>query len=108
MPEAELQRYAQVVEHLVALYEQPFGSKRRGRYRISMKLMRRLFGQRRLWPEQIETIRRALYDRGFLLVDMETYFIVVSQQTFSSYRRVNEFSLPKELRRPEAEAEAAE
>lgn len=108
MPDAELQRCANVVEHLVALYDQPFGSRKRGRYRISMKLMRRLFGQRRLWPEQIEAIRRALYDRGFLLVDMETYFVVVSHQTFASYRRVNEFSLPGMAGGDTAEDEAAE
>ncbi|MEQ9641542.1 MAG: hypothetical protein RIM84_16075 [Alphaproteobacteria bacterium] len=84
---------ADVAGQLVALYEQPFGGKRRGRYRIAMKLMRQLLGVRRVWPDQIEAIRRALYQQGFVLLDMETYFTVVSQQTFSSYRRVNESSL---------------
>ena len=84
---------ANVVDRLVALYERPFGGKRRGRYRVSMKLLCGLFDQRRVWPEQIEAIRRGLYQRGYLLVDLETYFAVVSQQTFVSYRRVNEASL---------------
>jgi hypothetical protein len=82
-----------VIDRLVALYERPFGGKPRGRYRISMKLMCRIVGQRRVWPEQVEAIRRGLYERGYQLVDQETYFAIVSQQTFVSYRRVNEASI---------------
>lgn len=82
--------YEDVRTRLVELYEHPFAGKSRGRYRISMKLMRQLMGVRRLWPEQIEALRRSLYEMGYLLIDLETYFIVVSQQTFVSYRRVNE------------------
>jgi hypothetical protein len=82
--------YVDVRTRLVALYEHPFAGKPRGRYRISMKLMRQLMGVRRVWPEQIEELRRSLYEMGYLLIDLETYFIVVSQQTFASYRRVNE------------------
>ena len=100
MPEWRNQLYSEVVERLVALYERPFGGKGRGRYRISMKLMRSLLGQRRVWPEQMEAIRRGLYDRGYLLVDMETYCIVVSQQTFASYRRVNDACLATVLDAP--------
>ena len=79
-----------VVETLVALYNEGFGGKERGRFRISTKLVRRIFGQRRVWPEQIEAVRRALYERGFLFIDLETYFAIVGQQTFASYRRANE------------------
>lgn len=84
---------AHAADRLVALYEQPFGGKIRGRYRVSMKLMRRLLDQRRVWPEQIEAIQRELYQRGFVLLDLETYFVVVNQQTFASYRRINEEGL---------------
>jgi hypothetical protein len=79
-----------VVETLVALYNEAFGGKERGRFRISTKLVRRIFGQRRVWPEQIEAVRRALYERGFLFIDLETYFAIVGQQTFAGYRRANE------------------
>ncbi len=78
---------------LVALYNQPFGGKPRGRYRISMKLLNQFLQCRRLWPDQIESLRRELYERGFQLIDMETYFVVVSHQTFTGYRRVNRASL---------------
>lgn len=97
---------ADMAERLVALYEQPFGSKRRGRYRISMKLVRSLIGRRRIWPEQIEALRRELYELGYLLLDLETYFVVVSQQTFVSYRRVNEAGLNAILDAPDVEAQA--
>ena len=84
---------AEVIDRLIALYDHTFGGKPRGRYRISMKLMRRMTNQRRLWPEQIEAIRRGLYETGYILIDLETYFIVVSQRTFASYRRLNEASI---------------
>ena len=93
MPGARDQMCDDVVDRLIALYEETFGGKQRGRYRISMKLMCRFFEQRRLWPEQIEALRRCLYERGSILVDLETYFAIVSQQTFVSYRRVNETAI---------------
>lgn len=93
MPEISDEIFANVAASLVTLYEEPFGGKRRGRYRIPIKLAQRLLGQKRIWPDQIEAVRRALYDRGFVLHDMESYWVVVSQKTFASYRRVNEASL---------------
>ncbi|MZR30658.1 hypothetical protein [Sneathiella litorea] len=84
---------ADVVDRLVSLYDHSFGGKPRGRYRISMKLMCRIVNQRRLWPEQVEAIRRGLYETGHILIDLGTYFVVVNQQTFSSYRRLNEASI---------------
>lgn len=102
MPDSLERTCDAVVETLVALYEKPFGGKYRGRYRISMKLMCRIFGQRRIWPEQIEGVRRKLYDRGFLLIDLETYFAMVSLQTFGSYRRANEASIAGVIGRGES------
>ncbi|MDF2368958.1 hypothetical protein [Sneathiella sp.] len=84
---------ADVVDRLVSLYDHSFGGKPRGRYRISMKLMCRIVNQRRLWPEQIEAIRRGLYETGHILIDLGTYFVVVNQRTFFSYRRLNEASI---------------
>lgn len=93
MVEACDKSYAAVAANLVALYEEPFGGKNLGRYRIPIKFVRRMLRQKRIWPDQSEAIRRALYDLGYVLHDMETYWVVVSQKTFSSYRRVNEASL---------------
>tara|TARA_R110002012_G_scaffold61093_6_gene160271 strand:+ start:206 stop:493 length:288 start_codon:yes stop_codon:yes gene_type:complete len=58
-----------------------------------MKLMCRLLNQRRVWPEQIEAIRRGLYETGNLLIEMDGYFVIVSLRTFASYRRLNEAAI---------------
>jgi hypothetical protein len=31
-----------------------------------------------------------MYELGFSMIDMETYFVIISHRTFSSYRRLNE------------------
>jgi len=82
-----------LAQRLEQLYETPFAGKQRGRYRLSMKHLRRLTGQRRVYPEMIVALTRALYERGYILVDMESYFAVLSQRTFSSYRRVNDSTI---------------
>ena len=55
-----------------------------------MKHLQLLTGCRRVYPETILAVTRALYERGYVLVDMETFFVVLSQRTFSSYRRAND------------------
>ncbi|UCH73213.1 MAG: hypothetical protein JSU82_12730 [Rhodospirillales bacterium] len=82
-----------LAERLAQLYETAFAGKPRGRYRLSMKHLRQLTGCRRVYPETVSAIARALYERGYVLIDMETYFVVLSQRTFSSYRRVNDAAL---------------
>lgn len=77
-------------DHLVAIYNEPFGGKPRGRYRLSAKLLRQLLGQRRVWPDQIVALSRALYERGYALIDLESFFVVVAHQTFNNTRRANE------------------
>ena len=84
-----------LAQRLAALYETPFAGKERGRYRLSMKHLRRLTGQRRVYPETIAALTRALYERGYVLVDMESYFAILSQRTFSSYRRLNDSALER-------------
>lgn len=80
----------QIAEALALLYEQRFGGKERGRYRISMKHMRALTGRKRVPPEAIRKIGEELFELGYVLVDLETYFVVLAQRTFSSYRRVSD------------------
>lgn len=84
---------ATVARRLAELHERGFGGKVRGRYRISMKYLRRLSGRSRLYPEDVGAIARELYQRGFILIDLESFFVVLSQRTFASYRRVNADSL---------------
>ncbi|MDA0703090.1 MAG: hypothetical protein O3A96_07620 [Proteobacteria bacterium] len=78
---------------LARLYEESFGGKERGRYRISSKFLRQIAGRKRLYAEEIEAIGRALFEQGFVLIDLESFVVVLSQKTFDSYRRVNEASI---------------
>ena len=79
-----------IAERLALLYEQRFGGKERGRYRISMKHMRALTGRKRVPQEVIRRIGEELFELGYVLIDLETYFVVLAQRTFSSYRRVSD------------------
>lgn len=82
-----------VAAALARLYEESFGGKERGRYRISTKFLRQIAGRKRLYAEEIEAIGRALFERGFVLIDLESFVVVLSQKTFDSYRRVNEAAI---------------
>jgi hypothetical protein len=79
---------------LVSLYNVEFGGRPRGRFRIAMKHLRHALGRRRVYPEDMTALGRALYERGYVLVDMETFVVVINQKTFAGYRRVNEACLP--------------
>ncbi len=81
---------AVVADRLAELYSRSFGGKTSGRYRIAAKLVRKLAGRRRLYEDDVRTLTRALLERGFLLIDMEAYFVVLSASTFTNYRRANE------------------
>lgn len=80
----------QIAGKLAEIYEQGFGGKPRGRYRISMKHMRTLTARRRVTPEIVQAIASELFEMGYVLIDMETFFVVLAQRTFSSYRRVSD------------------
>ena len=77
-------------DRLAALYERPFGGKSSGRYRIPAKLVRQLADRRRLYEEDVRQLTRALFERGYVLIDMESFFVVLSANTFVNYRRANE------------------
>ena len=80
----------QTAEKLAHLYSQSFGGKSNGRYRIAAKLVRQLMGRRRLYEDDVRALGRALFERGFVLIDMESFFVVMSANTFVNYRRANE------------------
>jgi len=89
----QMSQERQIAVRLVALYEEAFGGKQRGRYRISMKQMRALTGRRRVPPEIVQKIGDELFEQGFVLIDMESFFVVLAQSTFRSYRRVSDSCL---------------
>jgi hypothetical protein len=81
---------AEVSDRLVDLYERPFGGKQKGRYRIAAKLVRQIAGRRRLYEDDIRDLTRAMLERGYVLIDMESFFVILSANTFVNYRRANE------------------
>ncbi len=89
MKTGKVNLYDEIAARLAVLYEQSFGGKLRGRYRISSKLLQTLAGRRRLYEDEIKFISRALLEQGYVLIDMDSYYSVLSAGTVSSYRRVN-------------------
>jgi len=79
-----------IADRLCELYEEPFGGKPSGRYRLPAKLMRKMAGRRRLYEDDVTELTRALYERGYVLIDMESFFVVTSANTFVNYRRAND------------------
>jgi len=82
-----------VADRLVELYDRGFGGKSKGRYRIAAKLLRGLAGRRRLYEDDVRLLTRAMLERGYLLIDMDTFFVVLAANTFVNYRRANEESV---------------
>lgn len=85
--------FKSVSDRLAALYGEPFGGKKSGRYRISARLLREMFGCRRLYEDDVRMLTRVLAQQGYILIDMDNFFVVMAANTFVNYRRVNEDSL---------------
>lgn len=79
-----------VADRLAALYGRAFGGKLNGRYRIAAKLVRELAGRRRIYEDDVRALTRALLERGYVLIDMDSFFVIMSASTFVNYRRANE------------------
>ena len=82
-----------IANHLVNLYSRSFGGKTKGRFRIATKLLRAMMSRKRLYETDIEALRRAMIERRFVLIDMESFFVILSANTFVNYRRVNDESI---------------
>ncbi len=81
---------ADTADRIAALYDRPFGGKDSGRYRIPAKLVRQIAGRRRLYEDDIRDLSRALFERGYVLIDLDSFFVVMSTNAFVNYRRANE------------------
>tara|TARA_R110002096_G_scaffold398189_4_gene594254 strand:+ start:4245 stop:4556 length:312 start_codon:yes stop_codon:yes gene_type:complete len=87
---------------LAELYGKSFGGKVSGRYRIPRKLVCDLFERRRIYPEEILLLSRAMMEHGYVLIDMDSFFIVLSSNTFGNYRRVNRDCISRQSAAPKA------
>jgi len=75
--------------HLANLYTKSFGGKPNGRFRLSSKQVRELLGRKRIYPDDIEKLTRAAFEIGFVVIDMDSFFVVLSANAFVNYRRVS-------------------
>ncbi len=78
---------------LADFYSQEFGGKPSGRYRIPEKLLKEMMGRKRLYPEDRTAISRALFELGYVLIDIDSFFVVMSSNAFVNYRRVSKEAL---------------
>ncbi len=93
--------YFRAADILANLYGREFGGKESGRYRVSEKLMRQLLQRRRLYEADITAMTRALFERGYVLVDMDSFYVVLSANAFVNYRRVADATIQQALEREE-------
>ncbi len=82
-----------VADRLAGLYGRAFGGKPSGRYRIAAKMVREIAGRRRLYEDDVRVLARAMLERGYVLIDLESFFVVMGANLFVNYRRANEDAL---------------
>ena len=79
-----------VADTLARLYSEKFGGKESGRYRVAAKAIRAAAGRRRLYEDDVRALTRAMVERGYVLIDMDSFFVVMSANSFVNYRRAND------------------
>jgi hypothetical protein len=84
-----MEKINETARRLAALYSKGFGGKGSGRYRVPNKIVRDMMGRRRLYPEDVQMLTRAMLEEGYVLIDMDSFFVVLSANAFVNYRRVN-------------------
>lgn len=52
--------------------------------------MRRIARRRRLYETEIRALSVALYELGYVLIDMDTFYVVMNANSFVNYRRAND------------------
>ncbi len=80
----------EVACRLADFYDQPFGGKPKGRFRISPKNLRRLIQRRRITEEFVRQLTEELFELGYVFVDMESFYAVFSARSLNNYRRVSD------------------
>ena len=90
-----MDRIQHSADRLVDLHSMGFGGKPSGRYRIPAKQLRDMMGRKRLYPDDIQALTRALLERGYVLIDMDSFFVVMGSNAFVNYRRVSADALGK-------------
>src|SRR5262245_54249883 len=89
-----------IAKSLSQIYQETFGGKDRGRYKISRRNLRLLSGRKRLEDTTTAKIMESLYNLGFIMVDLGDDFAVVEEGVMLNYRPVPRAVLSKYLEVP--------
>ena len=84
-----MSNYQTAASQLASLYNKSFGGKPSGRFRMSSKQVKELLGRKRVYESDIEQLKRATLEEGFVLIDMDSFFVLLSANAFVNYRRVS-------------------
>jgi len=79
---------SEVARRLAEFYEQPFGGKPNGRYRVSPKLLRRLAQRRRISDEFAAQVAEEIFELGYVFIDLESFYVVTGARAYTNYRRL--------------------
>lgn len=104
---AERQSPEVLAQALVRLFAERFGGAPGGKFRISRKFLRQLAGRRKLPDGYLAALAEHMFEAGFVFVDCESYFIVLSQKQFASYRRVTAAAVNRVMSHEQANNEPA-
>ena len=85
----------EIASKLVSFYDQPFGGKPSGRFRISPKNLRKLASRRRISDDFVRQLTEVLFEMEYVFVDMETFYAMTSARTYNNYRRVADVMIEK-------------
>ena len=78
----------EIAARLAALYQLRFGGRRTGRFRVSRKYLNKLSGRKRLSDQLLQDVADEIFERDFVFIDLESYFVLLDQKLFTGYRRV--------------------
>lgn len=84
--------YNKAASDLIVFYHSSFGGKIKGRYKIKREHLSSILKINFLKNYQIEELQYSLLDRGFIIINLDMVFIVMTVVTFNNYR-----SVPKSL-----------
>ncbi len=85
----------ELAEALVALHGAGFAGRPGGKYRISRKFLRQLAGRRKLSEAFVAEVAAEVFERGYVLVDLETHYAVLDQSLIEGFRRVTALALAR-------------
>lgn len=79
---------ADVVKVLLAIYDEEFGGKASGRFRLTRGNFRRLCGRKRLEESTITRMVDAALEEGLVLTELGDFFCVCKESVLLNYRPV--------------------